>query len=102
MSNSLDSVSPDLGPTVCKGYQQMAKVASSKERVNFFSNFCHSNNEHNPSPSVKLLYVCRNVFLEPACSKLVLIYCRLGIVLCCMPGMVLMLPACFRLTILCT
>ena len=24
---------PDLGPTVCKGYQQRTKVAASKERV---------------------------------------------------------------------
>ena len=45
MSNGLDqdqdrhSFSPDLGPklqTVCKGYQQTTKVASSKERVNEF------------------------------------------------------------------
>ena len=27
-------VGPDLGPTVCKGYQQTAKVAASKETVN--------------------------------------------------------------------
>ena len=39
MSNSLDpdqdrhSVGPDLGQTVCKGYQQTTKVATSKERV---------------------------------------------------------------------
>ena len=39
MSNDLDpdqdrrSVGPDLGPTVCKGNQQMAKVTTSKERV---------------------------------------------------------------------
>ena len=27
-------VGPDLGQTVCKGYQQMTEVAASKERVN--------------------------------------------------------------------
>ena len=27
------SVGPDLGLTVCKGYQQMTKVAASKEKV---------------------------------------------------------------------
>ena len=38
VSNSLDPdqarhfVGPDLGPTVNKGYQQMTKVATSKER----------------------------------------------------------------------
>ena len=37
--NSLDpdqdrcSVSPDLGPTVCKGYKQRTKVPASKESV---------------------------------------------------------------------
>ena len=35
MSNNLDpnqeNVGPDLGPTVCKGYQQTAKMAASKE-----------------------------------------------------------------------
>ena len=41
VSNSLEtdqdqhSVSPDLGPTACKGYQQTTKVAASKERVKF-------------------------------------------------------------------
>ena len=29
----LYSVGPDLGPSVCKGYQQTTKVTSSKERV---------------------------------------------------------------------
>ena len=37
MSNSLDpdqdrhSVGPELGPNVCKGYQQTTKTAASKE-----------------------------------------------------------------------
>ena len=37
MSNCMDpdqdglSVGPDLGPTVCKGYQQMTKVVARKE-----------------------------------------------------------------------
>ena len=39
VSNGLDtdhdrrSVGPDLVPTVCKDYQQMTKVAASKDRV---------------------------------------------------------------------
>ena len=39
MSNSLGPdqeqrfVAPDLGPTICKGYQQMTEAATSKERV---------------------------------------------------------------------
>ena len=35
----LDQDWPDLGPTVCKGFQQMKKVNASKERVN---PSCHS------------------------------------------------------------
>ena len=31
------SVGSDLGPTVCKGYQQTSKVAADKERVRKFS-----------------------------------------------------------------
>ena len=40
VSNGLDSdqdgrfVGPDLGQSVCKGYQQTTKVAANKERVN--------------------------------------------------------------------
>ena len=43
MSNSLapdqdqHSVTPDLVPAVCTGYQQMTKLAASKERVNLIS-----------------------------------------------------------------
>ena len=39
MSNGFDpdqdrhSVGPDLGPNVCKGYQQTTKIAASTERV---------------------------------------------------------------------
>ena len=42
MSNNSDPdqdrhfVGPDLGPTVCKGYQQMTNRASSNERVKQF------------------------------------------------------------------
>ena len=43
VSNSLDpdqarqNVGPDLGPTVCKSYQQMTKVATSGKELSIFS-----------------------------------------------------------------
>ena len=47
MSNSLDpdqdrnSVCPDLGPVFCKGYQQMTKATTSKERVKSATHYLH-------------------------------------------------------------
>ena len=35
------SVRPDLGPIVCKGYQQVTEVATSKERVEALNSDCH-------------------------------------------------------------
>ena len=45
MSNSLDSdqdrqnVGPDLGRTVCKGYQQTTEVAAYRERVEILGRY---------------------------------------------------------------